>query len=130
MGQCVIPIGALAGFTLLLSWTLRRFRDVAGYRSYWAVMMALSMGWLAVGVVTGRDLYGFASQDFSGPAGDVGMFLIFIFYRAETDVDRGVANHPVSSNSALRWSLGDPLRDLEKFVIAIAFHIVFPQHLY
>lgn len=79
MGQWAIPCIALAGFTTLSSWMLRRFRCVAGYRTYWVAMMLLSVMWLIMGAATGRDLYRFGSQDFSGPAGNVGLFLIFVF---------------------------------------------------
>lgn len=79
MAPWAIPCVALAGFTMLLSWILRRVRCVSGYRVYWVAMMLLSVMWLAMGVVTGRALYRFATHDFSRPAGDVGLFMIFMF---------------------------------------------------
>ena len=79
MGQWTIPCVALAGFTMLLSWLLRRVRCVDGYRGYWGAMMVLTVMWLAMGAITGRDLYRFANRDFSGPAGNVGLLLILLF---------------------------------------------------
>lgn len=94
MEPWIIPCIALVAFTAMLSCVLRRFRSVAGYRKYWVTMVLLSLVWLVMGAISGRDLYRFAGQDFSGPAGNVGMFLIFVFVAWSIFVVPNVAIFP------------------------------------
>ena len=71
----IVLLASVIGLTMLL----RCFRSTCGYRPLWSVMLVLSTAWAIVAVSAGRDFYRVANQDFSGSAGNVGMYLFFIF---------------------------------------------------